>query len=278
MSARQVRRAPGVASGGTPAARFRVAVTRDEPSDGDLSRALLEAGLEPVLCPAAVTLPPWDAAPLARASRALESYDWLIAASARAVAALMSARAGEPLPAALRAAGVGAATATALERAGARAILTALEPGAAALERRLREADVWPGRRVLLPRAEEGRPDIALALRELGAKVDEVVAYRTVARPAADIARDWQAARADAAIVASPSAAEALVRALGARALEDLAVVAIGRTTAGRLETLGVLCDVSPDAGFGPAAACVKEALLRLETRAARGHGAGGSR
>jgi len=260
---------------------FRVAVTRDEGADGDLTRAVRAAGLEPVRCPAVATLPPRDVEPVTHAARTLHSYDWLIAASARAVAALVEARAGEPLPSNLRTAAVGGHTAAALARAGAREVLIAPEPGAAALADRLREADAWPGRRVLLPRAEEGRTEIASTLRGLGARVEDVVTYRTVARLAADIVEDWQAARPDAAIVASPSAAGALVYALGTRTLAELAVVvAIGRTTASRLETLGVRCEVSPDAGFEPAAACVKRVLARAEARAAVAgpRGAGGWR
>jgi uroporphyrinogen-III synthase len=67
------------------------------------------------------------------------------------------------------------------------------------------------------------------------------VAYRTVARPRAEIVDAWQAACPDAVVVASPSAARALVSALGAESLRRLArVAAMGSTTAMTLMALGV--------------------------------------
>ena len=114
---------------------LRAAVTRDERPDGDLARALKEAGLEPVRCPAVVTLPAPDPDALTRAARALERFDWLIVSSARAVAILMEARAGVALPPSLRSAAVGARTAAALEAAGARGVWVAFRPGARELAR-----------------------------------------------------------------------------------------------------------------------------------------------
>jgi uroporphyrinogen-III synthase len=115
----------------------------------------------------------------------------------------------------------------------------------------LQGADQWTGRRVLLPRAAEGREELAAALRSFGAEVDEVTVYRTVARPGPLVAAAWRAARADAAVVASPSAALALVGALGAAPLQRLGwVVAIGSTTAMTLGALGVPAVVPNRADF----------------------------
>src|SRR5207245_819775 len=88
-----------------------------------------------------------DRGGLARAARELERYDWLVVASARAVAALAEALGGAPLPAALRTAAVGAKTKAALEAAGAVAPLTAEVAGAAALLEALRGAGGWAGER-----------------------------------------------------------------------------------------------------------------------------------
>src|SRR5262249_33068002 len=103
------------------------------------------------------------------------------------------------------------------------------------------EAESWRERRVLLPRALEGGRELGDAMRRWGATVDEVVAYCTISRPRAEIVDAWQAARPDAVVVASPSAARALVQALGAESLRRLArVAAMGSTTAMQLMALGV--------------------------------------
>ncbi|HET7225894.1 MAG TPA: uroporphyrinogen-III synthase, partial [Candidatus Eisenbacteria bacterium] len=60
----------------------------------------------------------------------------------------------------------------------------------------------------------------------------------------------WRAAHADAVVVASPSAARALVHAVGAPALAAPGVIAIGATTAAALAALGVAADVPERADF----------------------------
>ena len=245
---------------------LRVAVTRDESADGPLAEALRRRGMEPVSCAVVAEATPIDPAALALAARELESYDWLVVASTRAVTALIEARGGMALPAGLRSAAVGAKSAAALAEHGAVAPLTAEVAGAAALIEALRDADAWSGRRVLLPRAAEGGTELGDALRRLGAEVTDVAAYRTVARPSAEIVSEWAAADADAVVVASPSAARALVGAVGRdglRALEP--VVAIGSTTAMALVALGVMAVVPPRADF--------ESVAELLSRSAQAEG-----
>jgi uroporphyrinogen-III synthase len=235
--------------------RPRVAVTRDEGPRGPLSTALRGFGLDPIPCRVIFTAPPDDLEALATAALTLDQFDWLVVASARAVDALCEARGGVPLPQALRTAAVGGRTALALRAAGAREVLTATTPGAMGLLEVLRSGDRWPLRRVLLPCAAEGRPELVDGLRSLGPRVEEVVAYRTLTCPNAEIVRDWRLANAEAVVVASPSAARALVGALGAAALQSLAgVIAIGGTTAAALAELGVPSQVSEAADFTAAA------------------------
>jgi uroporphyrinogen-III synthase len=233
------------------AAALRVAVTRDEPVDGPLTLALRQAGLEPVRCPVVRSAPAPEPERFALVARNLARYDWLVVASARAVSTLDAARGGEPLPRDLRAAAVGPRTARALTECGAVAPLFPRREGAGPLILLLREAGDWAGQRVLVPRALEGGRQISIALRGFGARVDEIIAYRTLACGTEDIRRDWRAAAADAVVVASPIAAEALTVALGGDALRRLdAVVAIGRTTASALGRAGVTALVPPRSDF----------------------------
>jgi uroporphyrinogen-III synthase len=220
---------------------LRVAVTRDEGADGPLAEALRRRGMDPVSCPAIAELPPLDPAPLLAAAGALEQFDWLVVASLRAVQALLEARDMRPLPRDLRTAAVGVRTATELLAGGAMSPLTATSAGAAPLVRALEGADRWPGKQVLLPRAAEGRPELAESLRRWGARVKDVIAYRTVARPPDEIAAAWRAASPQAVVVASPSAARALVAAIGAEPLRKLEpIVAMGSTTSMALVAVGV--------------------------------------
>ena len=230
---------------------LRVAVTRDEPRDGPLHEALRRAGLEPVGCAVIRAASAPEPERLAQAARQLESYDWLVAASARAVVALSVARNGKPLPEGLRTAAVGASTAAKLVEHGAISPLRGTREGAQPLIRMLKAADDWAQRRVLLPRAQEGSHDLGIALRAFGARVDEVVAYCTMPRPADEIRSAWRASAADAVVIASPSAARALVHAVGADAMKRLDfVVAIGTTTAMALSSNDVESIVPPHADF----------------------------
>ena len=230
---------------------LRVAVTRDEGYDGPLAEALRGRGLEPVSCSVVREAEAPAVEPLARAAQGLEGYQWLVVASQRAVTALCEPRAGKPLPPSLRTAAVGPKTAALLTACGAVSPLTGARPGAAPLIEALRGADRWSGRRVLIPRALDGGRELAWSLRGWGAHVDEVVAYQTLERSPAEVAGAWERARPDAVVVASPSAARALVGGVGADTLRRLGrVAAIGSTTAMQLVALGVPAMVPARADF----------------------------
>jgi uroporphyrinogen-III synthase len=195
-------------------------------------------------------------------------YAWLVMTSPRGVSAIIAAREGRALPAALRTAAVGESTAAALRNAGARSVLVGRGGGVHGLIPALLSADSWRGLRVLAPRSAQGERDLAKALRAWGAEVDEVVAYRTLPRPADEIARSWRRGRPDAAVITSPSAALALAGALGLPALRGLdLVVAIGPTTAATLARLGIAAEVSELADFTAVAARTGRALEAMAAR-----------
>ena len=74
-------------------------------------------------------------------------------------------------------------------------------------------------------------------------------------RSAARIRADWSAANPDAAIIASPSTAAALIGVIGNDALTALrAIVAIGPTTAAALAAADVPCHLAARADFREAA------------------------
>ena len=228
---------------GTHATR-RVVVTRAESTDGPLSRELKSLGLEVLSWPA-VSVTAADSSALEEALARLESFAWIVFASRHAVAAVL-ARTPKP-PAQLRVAAVGRATALTLSQRGWPVHLTPEEANAAALiaafAAQWRPADV--GARVLYPASSRALPTIAAGLKELGAVVTQVEAYRTDAA-ALDVAecRAWiERGGVGAVTFASPSAVTELARALGeedfARLLDAAPPVAIGHTTARELAARG---------------------------------------
>ena len=233
---------------------WRVVVTRDEDEHGPLSSALLNEGFSPVRCVVMEEAPSSEPAALESAAASLDTFDWVVCSSVRAVAALAGART-TAWPRSLRTAAVGARTADALVAAGADPKPLVAEPeGADALWAVLSPIE-WTNRRVLVPTVAGGRRVLIDRLRGAGALVTEVEAYRMAPRPAAGILSEWSAANPDAAIIASPSTAAALIGVIGPDALAALrAVVAIGPTTAAALAAAAVPCHLAARADFREAA------------------------
>jgi uroporphyrinogen-III synthase len=241
-----------------------VAVTRDEAADGPLSQALSALGLVPVPCPCTIEGPPDDETAFRAAAAQLDTYDWVVCASTRAVNALTTARQAAPWPRGLRSAAVGHRTAASLLQAGADpAPIVAPESGAEALWAALRDLDTWAGRRVLLPAVTAGRRDLVDGMRRAGADVHLVEAYRMVPRAHDAVRADWLRAAPDAAVFGSPSAVDTLVAAVGPDALRRLrAIVAVGPTTAAAIAAHGMEASVAVRADFRAAARALAAARL----------------
>jgi uroporphyrinogen-III synthase len=139
---------------------------------------------------------------------------------------------------------VGAATQRALAIARIAATHPAGVRDGAELARRVVASCAVAGKRVLLPRAEEGRPEPAEILRAAGAIVDEVVAYRTVPTPTDDasLAPGLELVRTGRAAITAlfaPSQVSALARLVELAAVQTR-FIAIGETTAQALRAAGV--------------------------------------
>ncbi|HEY2945539.1 MAG TPA: uroporphyrinogen-III synthase [Vicinamibacteria bacterium] len=213
----------------------RILVTRRSEQAGPLVDGLRALGATVVEVPLIAREPPEDAAPLDRALDRLTSYEWLAFTSANAVQAVADrlAQLGIPLPAGVRLASVGPTTARAIaERFRGRRV--ELQPASGYRAEGLVEAfraHGLAGRRVLLPVSDRARDTLAAGLRAQGADVDRVVAYRTVMPDGArDLLERALADGIDLAVLASPSAVEALTLALGGRA-GALSVAVIGPVT-----------------------------------------------
>jgi uroporphyrinogen-III synthase len=243
----------------------RVIVTRRREQSDALVSALEARGAEVVCVPLIELRPPADPAPLERALSGLDAYHWLVLTSANAVEAVADRMAGRRLPSGLRIASVGPSTSAAVAARFDAARVDLQPAGTFRAEGLLEAFDGIPlaGARVLLPQSERARPILADGLRRRGARVDAVPAYR-VERPEAAAASLAAAmgAGADLVTLASPSAVEELVAAIGARA-HGLAVAVIGPVTeaAARAAELEVRVVAAPSTAEGLATGIV--AFLR---------------
>lgn len=217
-----------------------VVITRPRERSAGLGRALRARGLRPVYAPLIRVEPPRSWAALDAALRRFGDYDAAAFASASAVERFF-ARARSVLGRAPRrprlVGAVGPATARALAARGWRADLIPEEGSGAGLGRALPLAR---GARVLLPRAEKGRPELPRLLRRAGARLTIAPAYRTVPDAGGARALRALAARGDACVsFASGSAVAAARKALGRSGLRRLLCVAIGPSTAEALRARG---------------------------------------
>jgi uroporphyrinogen-III synthase len=229
-----------------PLAGKRVLVTRALHQAGKLNEGLRALGAEPVEVPVLEIRTPTSFAPLDAAIRILDRYDWLILTSANSVRALVVRAAALgialPQPGSLRVAAVGEGTAEAAREAGLRVTFVP----AKYVAERLVEGLVGgvAGQRILLARAAVARDVMPSALREVGAAVDVVDAYRNVMpETAPELLKRAIADGIDAATFTSSSSVthlEEAARMAGIRwPFGGVAAVSIGPITSGTLRDLG---------------------------------------
>jgi uroporphyrinogen III methyltransferase / synthase len=210
---------------------------------------------------------PEDFAPLDAAIASVEQFDWMILTSAQAVWGLLKRsealkRPLMPTGSKMRIAYVGPVTAEAARRAGLPVDHIAGTHNGVALAEEL--GSRLQGLKVVLPRSDRANPELPAALKSRGARVTEVIAYRTL-RPTKverQSLRKIAEGEADALLFFSPSAVQHFVELFGdeaSRALQEkLAITAVGPVTANALREAGVLRTV---VAADTTAAAVIEAL-----------------
>jgi uroporphyrinogen III methyltransferase/synthase len=224
-----------------PLAGKRIVVTRAVEQSGELVRALESRGAQVVLFPLIRFAPPEDWGPVDQALSRLNDFSAVLFLSANAVRyvfercrhlAVKFAPGDAPGP---FIAAVGPATAQAIIDEGSRADYVGRDP-AELLVREL--GPQLENRAVLLPRSDRGDAALSLALRDAGARVTEIVAYRTMMPEAPDeqLAGQIRHAEVDVIVFASPSAVRNFAVIVGADDVKNISkrvqFAAIGRTTA----------------------------------------------
>lgn len=167
----------------------RVLVTRSREQASVLSEKLENLGAEAWEYPTIRIQEPDDLAALDQAVAQAGKYQWIIFTSVNGVKMFFQRLKAQKLDVrslgAAKICAIGPKTAEALEERGllvdvmpevfrAEAVLAALQ------------GRIQPGDKILLPRADLARQVLVDSLRQLGAQVDEVIAYQTVLADAAD--------------------------------------------------------------------------------------------
>lgn len=169
-------------TGPQPLTGKTILITRARHQSGRLAEALEALGVEVLRLPTIEIVPPETYAHLDALLEVIAGFDWLIVTSANGAAALAGRM--EFLKIApqrlqhLQIAAIGPATASALVRIGLRVSAIPDQYVAEAVVAMLREKVA--GRRVLLARAAVARDVIPEQLRQCGADIHVVEAYRTV--------------------------------------------------------------------------------------------------
>ena len=162
----------------------RIVVTRARAQASDFAAALEALGAEVVQFPTIRILDPADPEPLRAAASEADRFDWIVFTSVNGVGRFWSAlrEAGRDTRslAGVSLCAIGPATGAAIEMEGAHPDLVPERFVAEAVVEALDRETELRGSQILLPRAEEARSVLPDALRERGAEVVEVVAYRTI--------------------------------------------------------------------------------------------------
>ncbi len=225
-----------------------IVVTRARPQASELSERLEALGAETIEMPTIQIEPPESYGPLDQAIGLLDRYDWVVFTSVNGVAAFFERLrlGGKDARALPRVAAIGPATSEALDAHGIRADCQPAKFTGEDLVLALGVHGDLAGKRLLLPRAAEAPEAFHLGLERLGAVVDEVDAYRTVAARDADAAVRQRLAEGtvDFVTFTSSSTVRGFVGALGRECLAALPprtrFVSIGPVTSQTARELGL--------------------------------------
>jgi len=257
----------------------RIVITRPRQQAAAFADRLEAWGAEIIPFPTIETVPPESFAPLDDALRRAASFDWVVFTSVNGVRAFFDRlrTLGTDVRDWHRArfAAIGPETARALEAACVRVAVIPPEFRAESVVKTLAQAGV-SGCRVLLPRAAGARTVLPEELRALGAAVEDVPTYRTVAPTtrAADLDADLLRHGADLVTFTSSSTVHNFADAFAGhlhRAVGDAAVGCIGPVTADTARSYGLSVDIQPAEYTIPAFVDAIGAYFAARPRAAEG-------
>ena len=230
----------------------KVLITRSRSQASKLKELLEGLGATPIELPTIQTVPLDDYAELDAALDRLAEFSWVIFASVNSVESVFSRLGTKTHARDARAFGssqvcaIGPATAEALVRRGIIADYLPSSSTSKAVVAELSDRD-WTDMPVLLPGADIGRDVLAQGLARLGAQVELVSAYRTVAAPEVGrLARETLDQGVDIVTFTSSSTVRNLLEALDGdeSRLKSSIIACIGPATAATAKELGLHVDL----------------------------------
>jgi uroporphyrinogen III methyltransferase / synthase len=223
----------------------RVVVTRATQQAPALSEKLRELGADVIEMPS-TQIARLDLAPLRAAIDGIGDYDWLIFTSQNAVAIVWEQLLGRGRDAralaGLKIAAVGPATAGALLERGITVDVIPERFVAEGLLEIMGDRDDVAGKRVLYVTAEGARDVLPAGLREIGADLTIIEAYRSIPDSAGveTLARAIEAGKIDLATFTSASAVNGYVDAVGEELALRVPAASIGPRTSEALREAGI--------------------------------------
>ena len=230
----------------------RIAVTRPRAQSFAFAEQLRRLGAEVQIAPMIAIEDAPDPEAVRSAARQADRFDWMVFTSANAVekfwSALESLGASAPSFEGVAICAVGTATAEAVEKRGARVALIPQQFVGEGVVSALSNAMDPRGKRVLFVRAESARAVIPESLRELGAEVVEVVAYRTVTETASaeGLRRAIRDGEVDVVTFTSSSAVQAFIEGVEGNTGSAL-VATIGPVTSSTARAAGLRVDIEAE-------------------------------
>ena len=237
----------------------RILVTRPEDQAADLVERLLGLGADAIEAPTIRIVPPEDYGPLDEACNLVATFDWVVFTSVNGVDYFMrrlnrGSRDVRELKG-VRLCAVGPATTERIASFGLQVDLVPKEHRAEGVVEAMRQVEDLADRRILLPQANLARQILPDELREAGAKVWDVIAYRTVlagddknSNP--NVYKMLLEQEIDVVTFTSASAVKNLVKILGVEPAVDLlsttVVAVIGPVTAKAAHELGIATAIMP--------------------------------
>lgn len=225
-----------------------IVITRAEEQADSMMNLLLDQGAEPLLFPAIETVPPDDWGPLDQAQNHLDNYQGLIFTSVNGVRYFIQRlqATGKDIRElkGLRIYAIGPKTEQAVTDLGIRVDVVPEEYVAESLLASMGRENI-KGQRFLLPRAMLARETLPDALRNLGAEIDVVPAYRTQ-RPtggAEELIKRLRAGTVDAVTFTASSTVNNFLERIGPEAkglLAKTVIACIGPITAKTAEKEGL--------------------------------------
>jgi len=223
----------------------RIVVTRSTQQAQALTEKLRDLGADVIEMPA-TQIARLDLAPLREAITELSRYQWLILTSQNAVSIFWEQLLGEGRDAralaGLKVAAVGPATAGTLLEHGVAVDVVPQRFVAEGLLEMMRERDDVASKRILYVTGEGSRDVLPQGLREIGAEVNVIAAYRSIAdgQGAERLARAIEAGKLDLATFTSGSAVRGYVDAIGEDLAAQVPAASIGPQTSDALREAGI--------------------------------------